>query len=123
MGEVLEADGAGEAVDGEAADGSEAGVGGGWIGAAVDHGVGDFDAGGESVEDEAAGFLFEDLDEFTVGGEVVFVAEDGGGEMAVEGACGAQIVARGIAIDEQGIGAEDFAGKVGLGEELIEAEW
>ena len=56
----------------------------------MDHGVGDFDAGGESVEDEAAGFLLEDVDEFAIGGEVVFVAKDGGGEVAVEGAGGAR---------------------------------
>ena len=80
--EVLEADGAGEAVDGEAADRGEARVGRGWIRAAVNHGVGDFDAGGESVENEAAGFLLEDMNEFAIGGEVVFVTEDGRGEVA-----------------------------------------
>jgi hypothetical protein len=37
--------------------------------------VGDFDAGGEGVEDEAAGFLFEDVNEFAMGEEVVFIAE------------------------------------------------
>ena len=120
--EVLEADGTGEAVNGEAANGGEAGVGCGWIGAAMDHRVGHFYAGGKSVEEQAAGFLFEDGDEFAIGGEVVVIAEDGGGEVAVEGARGAQIVMRGIAIDKQCVGAKDFVGEFGLADELIEAD-
>lgn len=46
------------------------------------HGVRDFDAGGEAVEDNPAGFLLEDVNQFAVGGEVVFISEDGCGEMA-----------------------------------------
>ena len=46
----------------------------------MDHRVGHFYAGGKSVEEQASGFLFEDADEFAIGGEVIFVAEDGGGE-------------------------------------------
>ena len=49
------------------------------------HRVRNFNAGGKTVEDESAGFLLKDADELPVGGEVVFIAEDGGGEVAVEG--------------------------------------
>src|ERR1700739_2350149 len=119
--EVLEADGAGEAIDCKAADRWEARVGGGWIRTAVNHGVGDFDAGGESVEDEAAGFLFEDVDEFAIGGEIVFVSENGRRQVAVESVCGAQVVFCGIAVYEQSVGPEYLVGELGLGYELIEA--
>ena len=74
----------------------------------------DFDAGGESVEDEAAGFLFEDVDEFAVGGEVVFIAEDGGGEVAGEGVGGLEVVLCGTAADEECVRAEDLVGEVWL---------
>ena len=119
MRESLKTDRTGKAVDGEASDGGKARVGGGRVRSAMHHGVGDFDAGGESVEDEAAGFLFEDLDQLSVRGEVFVVAEDGCGEVAVEGASGAKHVLRVVAVDQQGVGAEDFAGKLGLGDELI----
>ncbi len=84
--------------------------------------MGDFDAGGKSVEEDAAGFLFENGYEFAIGGEVVVIAENGSGEVAVESSRGAQIVMRGIAIDEQCVGAKDFVGEVGLADELIEAD-
>ena len=48
----------------------------------MNHGVGDFNAGRKSVEDEAAGLLFEDGYKLAVGCEVVVIAEDGGGEVA-----------------------------------------
>ena len=48
------------------------------------HGVRDFDAGGKAVEDEPAGLLLEDLDEFPVRGEIVFIAEQRRRQVAVE---------------------------------------
>jgi len=120
LGEVLEADGACEAVNGKAAHGGEPWIGSGGVGASMDHGMRDFDAGGESVEDDAAGFLLEDLDEFAIGGKVVFVAEDGGGEMAGKGAGGLEVVLCFAAADNEGIGAEDFVGEFRLAQELVE---
>ncbi len=52
--------------------------------------MGDFYAGGVAVYEEAAGFLFEDLDELAMGEEVGFVAEKGGGEVAVQRAGGTE---------------------------------
>ena len=86
----------------------------------MDHGVCDFDSRGECVEDEAAGFLLEDLDEFSIGGEIVFVAEDGGGEMAGEGVRGAQVVVRAGAVYEERVRAKDFVGEMWFTDELIE---
>jgi hypothetical protein len=88
----------------------------------VHHGVGNFDAGWESVEDEAAGFLFEDVDEFAIGGQVVFVAQNGGGEMSGEGAGGLEIVLCRTAADEECVRAENLVGKVRLAQELVERD-
>jgi hypothetical protein len=120
--EVLEADRAGEAVDGETADGCEARVGGRGIRAAVNHGVGYFDAGGESVEDETARFLFEDLDEFAIRREVIIVAEDGCGQVAFECAGGTHKILRAVAVDQQCVRAKDFVGELRLCHKLIEAD-
>lgn len=118
--EVLEADGAGEAIDRKAADGGETGVGCGGIRAPVNHGVCDFDAGGKSVEDDASCFLLEDMDEFAIGGEILFIAEDGGGEMAGEGAGSLEVVLCRATADKECMRAEDLVGKVRLSEQLVE---
>jgi hypothetical protein len=86
----------------------------------VDHGVRDLDTGGKSVEDEASDFLFENLNEFAVGSEVVFVTEDGSGEIAGEGAGGAEVVFGLSAPDDEGVRAEDFVREIGLTDEFIE---
>src|SRR5690348_7746479 len=86
----------------------------------MDHGVTDFDSGGEAIEDQAAGFLLEDLDEFAVGGKVGFIAKDGCGQVAFEGASGVEVVACGVAVDEERIGAEDLVSEVWLANQLIE---
>ncbi len=74
----------------------------------MNHGVGDFNAGRESVEDEPTGLLFENLNQFAIGGEIVFIAKNGRGQMAIEGAGGAQIVLRVVATYEQRVRAEDL---------------
>jgi len=122
IGEGLVADGADEAEDGCGADGGEAGVGGGGIGPAVDHGVGDFDAGGEVVEEDAARDAGELVEQRCVVGELGVTAEDAGGELAVDGVGGAEEVGRALAADEEGGGSEDLVGEVGAGEELIERD-
>ena len=66
----------------------------------MNHRVRDFNTSGELIEDDAAGLLLEDLDEFAVGGEVLFVAKDSGSEMAREGTGGAQVVIRIPAADD-----------------------
>jgi len=121
LGEVLEADRTDEAVDGEAADGREARVGGGGVGASVDHGMRNFDARGEAVEDDAAGPLLEEVDEFAVGREVLFVPENRRGEMAGEGAGGLEVVLCGTAADEERVGAEDLIGEFRLAQEFVES--
>ncbi len=107
MRESLKADGAGEAVDGERANRGEARVGGGGVRPSVDHGVGDFDAGGKAVEDDAAGLLLEYLDQLAVGGEIFVVAEDGCGEVAVE-PLGDEFHIDCVASNEKRIRAKDF---------------
>ena len=79
MRKILKADGPSETINCEAADGCEARIGCGRIRATVNHGVRNFDAGGESVEDDASGFLLKNVDELAIGGEIVFVSEDGRG--------------------------------------------
>ena len=120
--EVLEADGAREAVDGLRADGGEARVAGGRVWAAVDHGVGDLNAGGESIDDDAACFLLENLDELAVEGEVVLIAEYCCGEVAVKRARGAEIVGCGFAVDEKRVRTKYLFRKLRLREELVEAD-
>ena len=88
----------------------------------MDHRVSHFYSGWESVEDEAAGFLLEDVDEFAIGGEIVFVAEDGGREVAGERAGGAEVVRRRVAVDEESVGTEDLVGEMRFPDELIERD-
>ena len=92
--EVLIADGAGEAQDGLAADGGGAAVGGCRVRAAMHHGVRDFHAGGEAIEDEAADFGLQYGDEFGVVAEVVFGSEDGCCEVPGQRACGGEHLVR-----------------------------
>ena len=83
VGEILVADGASEAEHGAGSDGGEAAVRGCGEGAAVDHGVADFDAGGVAVDEDASDFVLEDGDEFSGVAKVVFGTVECGGEMAV----------------------------------------
>lgn len=88
IGEALEADGAGVAEDGSGADRGAGAVRGGGVRAAVDHGGVDFDAGGEAVDDEATGFLLENLEKVSGLGEFLVGGVDGGGELALKTVCG-----------------------------------
>ncbi len=117
-GEVLVADGTEEAVDGHGADGGGAAVGGGGEGAAVDHGVADFDSCGKAVDEEAAGFAFEDGEEEAGGGGVGVVHLEGSGELAVEVVGGGEELGLVGTLDEEGGGAEDFFEEMGGGEEV-----
>ena len=69
MRKILKANGTGEAVDRQASDRGETRIGRGGIGAAVNHGVRNFNARGESVENDAPGLLLEDGYEFAIGRE------------------------------------------------------
>lgn len=83
----MPADRAGVAEDGSGPDGGAGTIRGGWVGAAVDHGGVDFDSGGEAVDNETAGFLFEGLEKVSGLGEFFVGAVDGGGELAFELSC------------------------------------
>lgn len=116
--EGLVGDGAGPALDGGGADAGEAGVGGGGVGAAVLHGGADFDAGGVAIEDEAAGFALQDVEEIGGLGEVFGGAVEGGGKLAVEALEGFLELGEAAGADEEGVGAEDFGVQATLGEEI-----
>lgn len=103
VGEVLETDGADKAIDGERANRGGAAIAGGGVGAAVHHGVTDFDAGGEAVDDEPSGFALESGNE--IGGirEVGLGAVQSGGKLALKRTQeGKQILAIFIANDQRG---------------------
>ena len=104
----LEADRACEAINGQAADRGKPRIGGRRVGSAMHHGVADFDAGGKCVEDQPSGLLFEDLNQFAIGGEIVFIAEDCRSQVPVESMRGAQIIAGVFAANQQRVGSEDF---------------
>ena len=70
----------------------------------------------------AAGFLFQDANEFAVGGKVFIVPENGRRQMAVERIRGAHIIFRAITVHQQRVGSEDFIGELGLADKLIEAD-
>ena len=74
----------------------------------MNHGVGDFDARWEGVEDQAPGFLFEYMNQFAVGGEVLFIAEQRCGQVAVEGGSGAQKVLWLAALHQKRVRAKDL---------------
>ena len=55
------------------------------VGAAVGHGGTDLDARWVAIRDEATGFSFQDVNEFTGRREISRGAMEGGGELASEG--------------------------------------
>jgi len=85
----------------------------------VHHRRGYLDAGGEAVEDEAAGFALKDGDQIALGSQVGVGAEEGCGQVAVESFGGAQVAGCGGAVDEQRVGPEDFFGELRLLEEFF----
>src|SRR4051812_23912049 len=119
LGEVLEAEGPRPPVDGGGADAGGSAVRGGGVGAAVDHGVGDFDAGGPAVHQEAADLGLEDVDEVGVVGEVGVGGVEGGGEVALEVPGGGEEFFAGAGGDGDGAGAEDFLGDLGVVGEVV----
>ena len=88
----------------------------------MDHGVRDFNAGGKRVEDKPACLLLEKMNELTIGGKVFFIAEDGGGEVALESFRGAEKILRRFAIHQQSVGTEDLFAKSRRDKKLIEAD-
>ena len=75
----------------------------------------DFDARGKTVEDDAAHFCFEDVDEFRVFLKIFRSAMDGGGEMPREVFSRFEdLLFVGVADYESGR-AEVFGGQVGVG--------
>src|SRR3974390_2295102 len=88
----------------------------------MNHGMRYFDAGWESIEDNAPSFLLEDLNEFPVRGEVVFITKDRCSEMAGERMSSAEIVVGGVAVDQQRIGSKNLIGEFGLADELLETD-
>ena len=84
LGQVLVGDRPQEPVDGQGAHGGGAGVGGGGEGAAVDHGVADFDAGGPAVDDDPADLLLQRRDQACRRRVVRFGELQGRGELAFE---------------------------------------
>src|SRR5277367_1422376 len=85
---ILIADGTGEAKDRQGADGSGARIGAGRVRTAMNDGIAEFQAGGVTVVNNSADFIFEDRDEFGEFDDVLLGAVNGGGEMAVQSASG-----------------------------------
>ena len=95
-------------------------IAGGGIRAAVNHGVGDLYAGWEAIDDDAASLLLQNLNQFPMEGNVVFVAKYGCGQVAIEGARGADVVGGGFAVDQKRVGPKDLFRQLRLAKELVE---
>lgn len=92
VGKILITDRTGKAKDGLRADGSSAAVGARGIGSAVNHGVTNLNACGIAVENDAADFVSEDLEQFGEFPKVSLGAVNRGGEMATETSSGVEEV-------------------------------
>src|SRR6516162_8202397 len=86
----------------------------------MNHGMSHLNARWKAVEDKPPGLLLEYVDEFPICGQIGFVPEDRCREVAGERASGAEIVAGGVAVDQQRVGSKNLIGKFGLADKLIE---
>ena len=108
-----------EALDGSGADARETLVTRGGVGPAVIHRGGNFHAGGEAIDDEAAGLALEDGEQVAGIGEIFRRGVDRRGELAFEMMGDAQQIGVAAGIDEQRIGSEDFLVQRGVLEEVF----
>ncbi len=86
----------------------------------MNHGMAYLHACGKRIEDEPSRLLLQDLNQFLIGGEILFIAKDGCGEMPIQSASCLQIVLCVVASHQHRVGSKDLIGQLWFGEKFLE---
>ena len=108
VGEILVAHRAQEAVDGQGAHRSATGIRGGRPGAAVDHGITDFDTGRVAIDQHATDLLLEQRHQIAGLCQFVRLTQQGRGQLAAQALQGRQQLRAVSHFDDDGGRTEDF---------------